>query len=108
MTWIRTIPPQQADGDLKQIYETLYGMYPDEYHQPNEALRRPDGSLDSIVQKIRTFSDYLGNEISLAVSLHGDDKTAVPLVIAEIARPGLPQFLQEQPAFRHCRWLPCP
>ena len=49
MTWIRTIPPPEAEGELKRIYETLYGMYPDEYHTPNEALRRPDGNLDSIV-----------------------------------------------------------
>lgn len=49
MTWIRIVPPAQADGDLKKVYETLYGMYPAEYHADNEALRRPDGSLDSIV-----------------------------------------------------------
>ena len=48
MTWIRTIPPPEAEGELKKIYETLYGMYPAEYHTSNEALRRPDGSLDSI------------------------------------------------------------
>ena len=49
MTWIRIVPPAQADGELKKIYETLHGMYPAEYHTDNETLRRPDGSLDSIV-----------------------------------------------------------
>ena len=49
MTWIRMTPPAEADGELKKIYEALYGMYPVEYHTPNEALRRPDGSLDSVV-----------------------------------------------------------
>ena len=32
MTWIRTVPPAEADPELKKIYETLYGMYPAEYH----------------------------------------------------------------------------
>jgi hypothetical protein len=49
MTWIRTIPPQEADPELRRVYETLRGLYPAEYHTQNEALRRPDGSLDSIV-----------------------------------------------------------
>ncbi|HEX4770295.1 MAG TPA: FecR family protein [Bryobacteraceae bacterium] len=62
----------------------------------NEHHPQDGPTLDSMVQKIRTFSDYLGNEISLAVTLHGDEKSAVPLVMAEITRPGLLQFLQEQ------------
>ena len=49
MTWIRIVPPAAAGPELKKVYETLYGMYPAEYHTDNEALRRPDGSLDSIV-----------------------------------------------------------
>ncbi len=49
MTWIRTIPPSEADGELKRIYETLYAMYPPEYRQGVGALTRPDGTSDSIV-----------------------------------------------------------
>ena len=31
MTWIRTIPPDQADADLRRRYENLYALYPPEY-----------------------------------------------------------------------------
>ena len=38
MTWIRTVPPADADPELKRIYETLYGMYPPEYHTNVDAV----------------------------------------------------------------------
>jgi hypothetical protein len=48
MTWIKVIPPEQADAALKQCYESLYGLYPAEYHQEVAALVRADGGTDSI------------------------------------------------------------
>jgi hypothetical protein len=50
MTWIRITPPAEAGPELKKIYETLYGMYPPEYHSDVDAVKRPDGTSDSIVQ----------------------------------------------------------
>ena len=49
MTWIRTIPPDKADPELRSLYEKLRAMYPVEYGPPVESLVRPDGSRDSIV-----------------------------------------------------------
>ena len=49
MTWIRTIPPAAADDELRRCYEALYALYPPEYQTAVEALRRPDGTNDSIV-----------------------------------------------------------
>jgi hypothetical protein len=49
MTWIRTTPPEQADPALRQCYEAVYALYPPEYRQDVESLRRPDGGSDSIV-----------------------------------------------------------
>jgi hypothetical protein len=48
MTWIRIIPPDQADADLRQRYERLYTLYPPEYGPDVEAIRNPDGTTDSI------------------------------------------------------------
>ena len=48
MTWIQTIPPADADGELRRCYESLYALYPPEYHTEVDALRRPDGSSDRI------------------------------------------------------------
>ena len=50
MTWIRTIPPDQADPELRRRYENLYGLYPPEYGIDVPAVVNPaDGSSDSIV-----------------------------------------------------------
>ncbi len=49
MTWIPVIPPQQAQGDLQQAYQEVYALYPPEYAIEVDAVRRGDGSSDSIV-----------------------------------------------------------
>ena len=48
MTWIKTIPPEAADPQLRAIYEAVYALYPAEYMAEVQAVRRPDGSSDSI------------------------------------------------------------
>ena len=32
MTWIKTVPPAQADPELKSCYEAVFALYPPEYH----------------------------------------------------------------------------
>ena len=49
MTWIRTIPPPEADGRLAELYGRLYELYPAEYRDEVPAATRPDGTSDSIV-----------------------------------------------------------
>jgi hypothetical protein len=49
MTWIKTVPPEQADPALRACYEAVYALYPPEYREDVESLRRADGSTDSIV-----------------------------------------------------------
>lgn len=49
MTWIPTTPFPSAQGDLKQAYQDVYALYPPEYGVEVAAVRRADGSADSIV-----------------------------------------------------------
>jgi hypothetical protein len=49
MTWIKTVPPDKADADLRCIYETVRALYPAEYRDAVPSLTRPDGSSDSIM-----------------------------------------------------------
>jgi hypothetical protein len=49
MTWIRTVPPAEADGLLKTCYEAVYALYPPEYGTEVAMVQRADGSADSIV-----------------------------------------------------------
>ena len=50
MTWIKHTPYDQADDDLKRVYDSVRALYPVEYGGPPvEPLVRPDGGSDSIV-----------------------------------------------------------
>lgn len=50
MTWIKHTPYEQANHDLKQVYESVRALYPVEYAGPPvPSLVRPDGASDSIV-----------------------------------------------------------
>ncbi len=49
MTWINHIPYEQADAELKRVYESVRSLYPVEYGGPAvPSLVRPDGGADSI------------------------------------------------------------
>jgi hypothetical protein len=50
MTWIKHIPYDQADDELKRLYDSVRSLYPVEYAGPPvSSLVRPDGGADSIV-----------------------------------------------------------
>jgi hypothetical protein len=49
MTWIQTVPPDEAGDDLRRCYEAIYALYPPEYRDAVPSLRRADGGEDSIV-----------------------------------------------------------
>ena len=48
MTWIKTIPPADADAGLRDLYQQIFALYPPEYGEPVRAVSRPDGTSDSI------------------------------------------------------------
>lgn len=48
MTWIKIVPADEADDALRRCCEAIQRLYPPEYGQEVEALRRPDGGSDSI------------------------------------------------------------
>jgi hypothetical protein len=49
MTWIKTVPIEEAGPDLRRVYEAVRALYPREYGgEPVPSLVRPDGTSDSI------------------------------------------------------------
>lgn len=48
MTWIKTVPYEDADTELRQLYEAVRAPYPAEYADPVAAVTRPDGTRDSV------------------------------------------------------------
>jgi hypothetical protein len=50
MTWIRTIPPGEADEELQRHYQAARGLYPPEYRVEVPAVVDPTtGTADSVV-----------------------------------------------------------
>ncbi len=48
MTWIKTIPYEDAGPELRRVYEAVRALYPGEYADPVAAVTRLDGTSDSI------------------------------------------------------------
>ena len=81
MTWIRTIPVEQADDVLRRCYETVERLYPPEYRADVTAVVRPDGGSDSVVaahslipeamlHAMSTFGALLDPKLSLSRRQH--------------------------------------
>ena len=48
MPWIKTTPYEDADPELRAVYEAIYSLYPADYAIPVASLVRADGGTDSI------------------------------------------------------------
>lgn len=64
MTWIKTIPPENAEGRLRDAYERTYALYPSEYRVEVPAAHCPDGRPDSIVASHSLIPDALLHSFS--------------------------------------------
>jgi hypothetical protein len=73
MTWIKVIPPSEAGEALRQAYEATYKLYPAEYATDVPALRRPDGSTDSIVASHSLIPEALRHGLSTFGALLSPD-----------------------------------
>jgi hypothetical protein len=51
--------------------------------------------LQDVLDQVKTFSSYLGDEIAFAVVKQGTNYTA-PVVLARVRQPGLEDFLQQE------------
>jgi hypothetical protein len=70
--------------------------------QESEVLRdwwnqQKDGAkMQAMVDKLRTFSDYLGDEVVFTVSGDWEGNYSQPMVLAEVKKPGLDVFLNNE------------
>ncbi len=73
MTWIKTVPYEQADPELRAVYEAVRALYPAEYADPVASLTRPDGTSDSITAAHSLIPDAMRHMMSgLGVLLRPD------------------------------------
>ncbi|MDT4967916.1 MAG: hypothetical protein QOJ64_2653 [Acidobacteriota bacterium] len=57
MTWIKTVPPEEASEKLKRAMEAQRDLYPIEYAQPVHPT--PDGQSSGIVESHSLIPDAL-------------------------------------------------
>jgi hypothetical protein len=62
MTWIKTIPLSEANGDLRRAVETQRELYPVEYATPVHPT--PDGESSGIVQSHSLIPEALYHAFS--------------------------------------------
>ena len=69
-----------------------------EWWRTVDPARRGGPRLADVIDRIRTFSDFLGDEVVFAAVDEGRLRHVVPLLVAEVSRPGLREFMEEQMA----------
>ncbi|HWS90435.1 MAG TPA: hypothetical protein VN282_25925 [Pyrinomonadaceae bacterium] len=62
MTWIKTVPFEEADERLRQAMESQRGLYPEEYATPVHPT--PDGGSSGIVASHSLIPDALYHAFS--------------------------------------------
>jgi alkylhydroperoxidase family enzyme len=88
MTWIRTIPFAEADGELKKIIERQRALYPSEYATPGYGGLPPGGSIveshtlipDALFHAFATFGALMAPDLPLSRRQHEMIATAVSSV----------------------------
>src|SRR6185503_5988523 len=59
-----------------------------------DPARHGGPDLGTVVERVRGFSGFLGDEIVLAAVDTGGTRRIVPVVLAEVRKPGLRDFLE--------------
>jgi hypothetical protein len=82
-------------GEANQIFNDRLQQSPAlrEWWQQQQKGHGP--KLQDVLDQVKTFSSYLGNEIAFAVVKQGTNYTA-PVVLARVHQPGLEDFLQQE------------
>ncbi len=67
-----------------------------EWWRKVDPARRGGPSLADVIDRIRSFSDFLGDEVVFAAVEDRHLRHVVPLLVAEVRRPGLREFLETE------------
>jgi hypothetical protein len=69
MTWIRTVPAETAPEELAKIYAAVRALYPAEYGVEVAAVRRLDGTADSVSAAHSLFPEAMRHAMSFFAML---------------------------------------
>jgi hypothetical protein len=86
----------EALADAHRLFQERLAESPvlRQWWREADPARSGGPSLAAVIERVRGIADYLGDEVALAVLDNG--REPVPLVLAEVRRPGLREVLEEQ------------
>ena len=64
MAWIKVVPAESSEGELREAYRAMYQLYPPEYGTEVPAVRRPNGVADSISSALSLIPQALFHGMS--------------------------------------------
>jgi hypothetical protein len=82
-------------GEASQLFKDRLQQSPALRSWWKEQQHGKGPKLDDVVDQLKTFSSYLGDEIVFAVDKEGSTYSA-PVVLARVRQPGLEAFLQSE------------
>jgi ferric-dicitrate binding protein FerR (iron transport regulator) len=91
---IPNIGPTLSEGE--RVFEDRLQQSPVLRAWWKQQQRGHGEALQDMINKIETFSSYLGSEVVLAVAQNGSQSYAAPVLLADVRQPGLREFLEQQ------------
>src|SRR5271165_1766714 len=82
-------------GEAGRLFEERLQQSPDLRNWWRQQQKGNGPKLQDVLNGVKTFSSYLGDEIVFAVAKDGTTYTA-PVVLAKVRQPGLEAFLQKE------------
>jgi len=82
-------------GEANRLFQDRLKQSPELRDWWKQQQKGNGPKLEDVLDQVKSFSGYLGDEVVLAVSKEGTNYTA-PVVLAKVAQPGLDGFLQSE------------
>ncbi|HEV2398315.1 MAG TPA: FecR domain-containing protein [Candidatus Sulfotelmatobacter sp.] len=82
-------------GEANQIFNDRLQQSPELSNWWRQQQKGNGPRLNDVLDRVKTFSSYLGDEIAFAIGKQGTDYSA-PVVLARVRQPGLEDFLQSE------------
>ena len=82
-------------GEAQRLLDDRLQQSPELRNWWHQQQKGNGPKLDDVLNEVKTFSSYLGDEVSFAIAKQGTNYSA-PVVLARVRQPGLEDFLQKE------------
>ncbi len=86
-------------GEASRLFQERLQQSPELRNWWKQQQKGKGPKLEDVLNQVKTFSSYLGDEVVFAVAKEGDQYSA-PVVLARVKQGGLDTFLQTQTALQ--------